>query len=67
MQQSELQAVARKLWREQLSREEWQLIAERMKGDLTVMIFKARWIYNRADQLGFKSHGKKSKVKKSKE
>ena len=40
-------AVARKAGREQLSREEWQLTAQGMKGDLIVMIAKARWIYHK--------------------
>ena len=33
--------------REQLSREEWQLTAEGMQGDLILMIAKARWIYGK--------------------
>ena len=40
-------AVARKAGREQLSREVWQLTAQGMKGDLIVMIAKARWIYHK--------------------
>ena len=40
-------AAARKAGREQLDREEWQLTAEGKKGDLIVMIAKARWIYHR--------------------
>ena len=41
------QALARKAGRAQLSREEWQLAAEGMNGDLIVMIAKARWIYHK--------------------
>ena len=40
-------AAIRKAGREQPSREEWQLTAEGMKGDLIVMIAKTRWIYHK--------------------
>ena len=53
----------RKAGGEQLSREEWQLTAERMKGDRIVTIVKARWTYHKGRRSI--DNNQKKKMKRS--